>query len=70
MTREQTAGAVLMIRPYRFYPNPETAADNAFQQSVAASQLPEISIRAQREFDGAVGTLGDSGVTVHVVDDT
>src|SRR5688572_3011337 len=70
MTAEQTAGAVLMIRPYRFYPNPETAADNAFQQSVAASELPEISIRARREFDAAVGELRDAGVTVHVVDDT
>lgn len=70
MTAEQTAGAVLMIRPYRFYPNPETAADNAFQQSVATSELPEISIAARREFDAAVETLRDAGVTVHVVDDT
>lgn len=70
MTAEQTAGAVLMIRPYRFYPNPETAADNAFQQSVASSELPEISIAARREFDAAVGTLRDAGVTVHVIDDT
>lgn len=70
MTAEQTAGAVLMIRPYRFYPNPETAADNAFQQSVATSELPEISITARREFDAAVGMLRDAGVTVHVVDDT
>ena len=70
MTAEQTAGAVLMIRPYRFYPNPETAADNAFQQSVATSELPEISIAARGEFDAAVETLRDAGVTVHVVDDT
>ena len=70
MTAEQTAGAVLMIRPYRFYPNPETAADNAFQQSVATSELPELSIRARREFDTAVETLRDAGVTVHVVHDT
>jgi hypothetical protein len=70
MTAEQTTEAVLMIRPYRFYPNPETAVDNAFQRSVAASELPEISIRARREFDAAVGTLRDAGVTVHVVDDT
>ncbi|HVF70461.1 MAG TPA: arginine deiminase-related protein [Chthoniobacterales bacterium] len=70
MTVEQAAGAVLMIRPYRFYPNPETAADNAFQQSVANSELPEISIRARGEFDAAVATLRDAGVTVHVVDDT
>ena len=26
----QAPGAVVMIRPHRFHPNPETAADNAF----------------------------------------
>ena len=66
----QSASAVLMIRPYRFYPNPETAADNAFQQSVAAGDLPEISAAARQEFDAAVQTLRTAGVTVHVIDDT
>jgi len=27
----QSTTSVLMIRPGRFYPNPETAADNVFQ---------------------------------------
>ena len=67
---EQSANAVLMIRPHRFYPNPETAADNAFQKAVAAGELPAVSAEAQAEFDRAVETLGNSGVTVHVVDDT
>ncbi|MEP6955186.1 MAG: arginine deiminase-related protein [Chthoniobacterales bacterium] len=59
-----------MIRPHRFYPNPETAADNAFQRAVAAGELPAISAAAQVEFDRAGETLRDAGVTVHVVDDT
>ena len=59
-----------MIRPHRFYPNPETAADNAFQQAVAAGELPAVSAAAQAEFDTAVETLRSAGVTVHVVDDT
>src|SRR6188472_3958192 len=67
---QQSANAVLMIRPYRFYPNPETAADNAFQQAVEAGELPAISAAAQQEFDEAVQTLRAAGVTVHVVDDT
>lgn len=67
---QQSANAVLMIRPHRFYPNPETAADNTFQQAVAASELPAISAAAQEEFDRAVETLRSNGVTVHVVDDT
>jgi len=28
----QAPGAVFMIRPHRFHPNPETAFDNAFQR--------------------------------------
>ena len=67
---QQSTNAVLMIRPYRFYPNPETAADNAFQQAVAAGEMPAVSAAAQREFDEAVETLRQAGVTVHVVDDT
>ena len=62
--------AVVMIRPHRFHPNPETAADNAFQQAVAEGEMPAVSAAAQQEFDSAVETLRDAGVTVHVVDDT
>jgi len=40
MEIQQSAGAVLMIRPHRFHPNPETAADNAFQKAVEAGELP------------------------------
>lgn len=67
---EQSANAVVMIRPHRFFPNPETAADNAFQRAVAENELPEISKAAQREFDAAVETLREAGVAVHVLDDT
>ncbi len=67
---QQSANAVLMIRPHRFYPNPETAADNAFQRSVDAGELPAVSAEARAEFDRAVDTLRDAGVTVHVADDT
>lgn len=67
---QQSANAVLMIRPYRFHPNPETAADNAFQREVAAGEMPAVSLAAQNEFDAAVATLRAAGVEVHVVDDT
>jgi hypothetical protein len=67
---QQSTNAVVMIRPYRFYPNPETAADNAFQKAITAGELPAVSAAAQREFDAAVETLRAHGVTVHVVDDT
>lgn len=66
----QSSNAVLMIRPHRFYPNPETAADNAFQKAVAAGELPEVSAAARREFDAAAAALREAGVTVHVIDDS
>ena len=33
---KQSANAVVMIRPSRFFPNPETAQDNAFQEEAGA----------------------------------
>ena len=67
---EQSANAVLMIRPSRFYPNPETALDNAFQQETVQETPQLISTKAQLEFDRAVEALTAAGVTVHVHDDT
>ena len=66
---EQCANAVTMIRPCRFYPNPETASDNAFQ-SETGNDADATSQAAQREFDQAVQSLRAAGVTVHVFDDT
>ena len=59
-----------MIRPSRFYPNPETALDNAFQETVVVETPLTVSSCALAEFDRAVETLSDAGVTVHVFDDT
>ena len=58
-----------MIRPSRFYPNPETAADNAFQ-SRGDFSVDALSVAARNEFDSAVQTLRDAGVKVHVFEDT
>jgi hypothetical protein len=69
-TIQQSTNAVVMIRPYRFYPNPETAADNAFQRPVSDQNAEEISASAQKEFDEAVRALRAAGVTVHVFEDT
>ncbi len=43
----QSTNAVLMVRPHGFYPNPETAADNAFQGTVQAENREETSRRAR-----------------------
>ena len=65
----QSTNSVLMIRPGRFYPNPETAADNAFQARVD-SAADALSTVARKEFDAAVQTLRAGGVNVHVFEDT
>ncbi len=65
----QSTDSVLMIRPGRFYPNPETAADNAFQRD-ANRDLNALTLVARNEFDAAVQTLRTAGVNVHVFEDT
>jgi len=70
MAIQQSAQAVVMIRPFHFYPNPETASDNAFQREAAATDAETISQAAQSEFDQAVDLLRGAGVAVHVFEDT
>jgi Uncharacterized protein conserved in bacteria containing a pentein-type domain len=55
--------------PGRFYPNPETAADNAFQRN-ADRDSDALTLMARTEFDAAVQTLRAVGVNVHVFEDT
>jgi hypothetical protein len=59
----QTADAVLMIRPARFAANPETAASNRFQAAARADR--GVAARAAREFDGLAVALAAAGVRVH-----
>ena len=66
---EQSASAVVMIRPSRFYPNPETAMDNAFQQETAGRSADSIAQEARAEFDRAVAVLTEAGIRVHVFED-
>jgi hypothetical protein len=65
----QSTSSVLMIRPARFYPNPQTAADNAFQRA-ANRDIDALTLVARKEFDAAVETLRMAGVNVHVFEDT
>src|SRR5204863_2566230 len=72
MTEEehaQSTNSVLMIRPGRFYPNPETAADNAFQRN-SDGDSDALTPLARMEFDAAAQTLRAAGVNVHVFEDT
>lgn len=64
----QAPASVAMIRPNRFRPNPETEADNRFQ-SRPGQCANAVAEAAHAEFDAAVSTLRDAGVTVHVFQD-
>src|SRR5437868_1015309 len=65
----QSTDSVLMVRPWRCYRNPETAADNVFQARVDRA-ADALSMVARKEFDAAVQTLRAAGVNVHVFEDT
>ncbi len=64
----QAPGAVVMIRPHRFTPNPDTAADNAFQVP-ATGDPDELARKAYQEVTRAAEVLEGAGITVHLFDD-
>ncbi len=64
----QAPSSVVMIRPNRFHPNPETAGDNRFQ-SVPDMTPEAVAGLARAEHDGAVEALRAAGVMVHVFQD-
>ncbi|MCW8808915.1 MAG: arginine deiminase-related protein, partial [Rhodanobacter sp.] len=69
MTGMQAAAAVVMVRPHRFTPNPETAADNSFQRAVAAEAAQAIAAAAHDEVSAVAARLEAEGVRVHLFDD-
>ena len=68
MSSLQAPKAVIMIRPWRFHPNPETAGDNAFQRETPHPDMA-VASQARAEFDRMVETLQSHGGKVHVFDD-
>jgi hypothetical protein len=65
----QAPAAVVMVRPHRFHPNPQTAADNAFQRVEADHAAAELAAAAFDETTQAAATLQAHGVRVHLFDD-
>ena len=66
----QVTDRVLMIKPGLFGSNPDTVADNAFQNTQQATQTNQIHEKALGEFQGFVDLLKARGVKVDVRDDT
>ncbi|WP_281559841.1 arginine deiminase-related protein [Thalassomonas sp. RHCl1] len=65
----QAPAAVVMIRPHHFCPNPQTAADNAFQKSHQALTGGDIKSKALAQVDTAAEILTRHGVKVILFDD-
>ncbi|WP_434291213.1 citrulline utilization hydrolase CtlX [Celeribacter sp. SCSIO 80788] len=64
----QAPRAVVMIRPHHFTPNPQTAADNAFQ-TVDNRAADAVARAAYEEATEAARQLEALGVTVHKFED-
>ncbi|MBO9648545.1 MAG: amidinotransferase [Variovorax sp.] len=65
----QAPSAIVMIRPHGFTPNPETAADNAFQTRAGKEAAQAIAQSAYREVTAAAERLEAEGVRVHLFED-
>ena len=61
----QAPDTVVLIRPHRFRPNPQTAVDNTFQREAHA----DVSHAAYDACTGVARALDAAGVTVHVFED-
>ena len=66
----QAPSAVVMVRPHRFAPNAETAADNVFQTDAAAGASSRAVARAAHdEVTAVAAALTAEGVEVHLFED-
>lgn len=65
----QAPSAVVLIRPRHFRPNPDTAADNAFQSVGQCANPAEVARTAYAEVTAAADALTEAGVSVHLFDD-
>ena len=69
MTSVQTPRAVVMIRPHRFTPNPQTAQDNSFQATALTGVRKDVAEAAFKEVTTAVERMRAAGITVHLFED-
>lgn len=65
----QAPASVVMVRPHRFTPNPQTAGDNSFQRPAELAARELTARRAYDEVTEAVARLQAEGVGVHLFED-
>lgn len=63
----QTTSKILMVRPFRFAFNEETAQNNFFQQE---GKSGSVAVKALEEFDAFVNQLRSKDVDVTIIQDT
>lgn len=66
---DPTPGAVVMVRPLRFSPNPDTATDNAFQTREPEEPAASLAAEAYDQVGAAADTLRGAGITVHLFEE-
>jgi hypothetical protein len=65
----EAPSAVVMVRPHHFTPNPQTAADNAFQCKSPGESANTLAQLAYQEVSEAALKLQAHGVRVHLFED-
>lgn len=65
----QAPNDVVMVRPTRFAPNPQTIADNLFQAREPITATAGLAALAYDEVTRMAAQLEEVGVTVHLFDD-
>jgi hypothetical protein len=65
----QSTNSILMVRPAAFGFDPETAANNAFQNKPGDIAANDLQSRAVVEFDNVAATMRANGVNLYVVKD-
>lgn len=65
----QTTNTCIMVRPYGFAYDSETATTNSFQKPIASVSASDAQWNAQCEFDGLVTKMRAEGIKVLVIDD-
>ena len=66
----QSTNTILLIRPYNFVFNPETADSNSFQNNSANLDKESVRQKALEEFEVFAEKLKSKGVQVFIFDDT
>ena len=61
--------AVVMIRPHRFFVNPQTRKDNVFQRDPVGITTQQLASSAYQELTAAAKKLEAAGIRVHIFED-